>query len=113
MGTVEAGARVTPKNILYLTDFSGPSEAALPFARAIAHEYGAKVYALHVLTLVPMAYATPEWRRAWLRERKNRRRPTFSSLNQNWLACHTKASWSVESRFGHRLNAHSRTTALI
>jgi nucleotide-binding universal stress UspA family protein len=60
MATVEAGARVVLKNILYLTDLSETSEAALPFATAIAHEYDAKVYALHVLMPVPLAYATPE-----------------------------------------------------
>ena len=60
MAIVESGARVTLKNILYLTDFSEPSEAALPFAAAIAREYQAKVYALYVLMPVPLAYATPE-----------------------------------------------------
>jgi nucleotide-binding universal stress UspA family protein len=43
-------ARVGLKNILYLTDFSESSEAALPFAIAIARNYGASVHALHVLT---------------------------------------------------------------
>jgi nucleotide-binding universal stress UspA family protein len=38
------------KNILYLTDFSEPSMAALPFAAGLAHTYGAAVHALHVLT---------------------------------------------------------------
>jgi nucleotide-binding universal stress UspA family protein len=60
MAIVESGARVTLKNILYLTDFSEPSEAALPFVAAIAREYQAKVCALYVLTPVPMASATPE-----------------------------------------------------
>lgn len=45
-------ARITLNNILYLTDFSEPSEAALPFAVAIARDYGARVHALHVLTPV-------------------------------------------------------------
>jgi nucleotide-binding universal stress UspA family protein len=60
MAIVESGARVTLKNILYLTDFSEPSEAALPFVAAIAREYQAKVCALYVLIPVPMASATPE-----------------------------------------------------
>ena len=59
MTVVASGARVTLKNILYLTDFSEPSEAALPFAMAIAREYQAKVYLLHVLSIVPIAQATP------------------------------------------------------
>ena len=60
MNTIGAGARLILKNILYLTDFSEPSEDAIPFAIALAREYGAKLYALHVLTPVPLAYASPE-----------------------------------------------------
>lgn len=56
----EAGARVTVNNILYLTDFSEPSEAALPFAAAIAREYGAKIYAYHALIPAAYVYTTPE-----------------------------------------------------
>jgi len=60
MATVEAGARVVLKNVLYLTDISEASEAALPFALAVAREYESVVHALHVLMPVSMAYATPE-----------------------------------------------------
>lgn len=60
MITPEVNTRITLKNILYLTDFSEPSEAALPFANAIARAYGASVYALHVLMPAPYVYTTPE-----------------------------------------------------
>jgi len=60
MKVAEVGARVTLKNILFLTDFSEPSEAALPFAAAVAREYGCKIYALHVLTPTMYTYAPPE-----------------------------------------------------
>src|SRR5215469_6005950 len=60
MRTIEAATRLTLKNILFLTDFSEPSEVAIPFAVALAREYVAKAYALHVLTPVPLAYASPE-----------------------------------------------------
>ncbi len=60
MKAIETGTRLTLKNILFLTDFSEPSEIAIPFATAIAREYESKVYALHVLTPVPPAYASPE-----------------------------------------------------
>jgi nucleotide-binding universal stress UspA family protein len=60
MRTIEAEVRLTLKNILLLTDFSEPSELAVPFATAIAHEYESKLYAVHVLTPVPWAYASPE-----------------------------------------------------
>jgi len=58
MPTVEAGTQLKLKNILYLTDFSEPSEAALPFAAAIARKYSANVHALHVLVPDPYVYAT-------------------------------------------------------
>lgn len=60
MRAIETGARLTLKNILLLTDFSEPSEIAIPFAIAIAREYESNVYAMHVLTPVPFAYASPE-----------------------------------------------------
>src|SRR5579864_9301816 len=59
MKTVEVGMRITLKNILFLTDFSEPSEAALPFAVEIARAYGAKTFALHVLRPDPLLYSTP------------------------------------------------------
>jgi nucleotide-binding universal stress UspA family protein len=48
------------KNILFLTDFSEPSEIAVPYAVALAREYEAHACALHVLTPVPLAYASAE-----------------------------------------------------
>lgn len=59
MRTTSIGAPVRVRNILYLTDFSESSEAALPFATTLARAYGAKVYALHVLLPVPYAYMSP------------------------------------------------------
>jgi len=47
-------------NILFLTDFSEPSEVTIPYAVAVAREYEAEAYALHVLTPVPLAYASPD-----------------------------------------------------
>src|ERR1700676_4166819 len=60
MRAIETGARLTLKNILLLTDFSEPSEIAIPFAIAIAREYESSVNAMHVLTPVQLAYASPE-----------------------------------------------------
>src|SRR5215469_4541828 len=59
MRTIEAGVRLSLKNILLLTDFSEASELAVPFALAIAREYESKVYAMHVLTPIPLTYASP------------------------------------------------------
>lgn len=41
------------KNILFTTDFSASSEAALRYAHAIARRYGSKVHILHVLAPEP------------------------------------------------------------
>lgn len=60
MRAIEAGVRLTLKNILLLTDFSEPSELAVPFAVEVAREYESKVYAMHVLTPIPLVYAAPE-----------------------------------------------------
>lgn len=60
MRAVEARARITRNNILFLTDFSEPSETAIPYALATAREYQATVHALHVLTPVRLPRATRE-----------------------------------------------------
>ena len=60
MTNVTTGVRIEIKNLLYLTDFSEPSEAALPFATAIARKYGAGLHALHVVLPVPYVFTAPE-----------------------------------------------------
>ena len=60
MSTVPVSKRIGLKNVLFLTDFSQPSTAALPFAAMIARSYGAKVTALHVLVPSAYTYMTPE-----------------------------------------------------
>lgn len=50
---VRAQELIQLKNLLYVTDFSQPSEAALPFAVALARRYDATIHALHVLTPTP------------------------------------------------------------
>lgn len=60
MLNLENGARIGLKNILYLTDFSTSSAAALPVVRGIAAAYGATVYALHVVLPDPYAGMSAE-----------------------------------------------------
>jgi nucleotide-binding universal stress UspA family protein len=52
MATIAGNARIALKNVLFLTDFSEPSEAALPFAVETTKSYEAKLHVLHVLTPV-------------------------------------------------------------
>jgi nucleotide-binding universal stress UspA family protein len=49
MPVVEGKPRVALKNILFPTDFSERSAAALPYAAAVARHYEAKVYLAHVV----------------------------------------------------------------
>jgi nucleotide-binding universal stress UspA family protein len=59
MAATSAGARVAFKNILFATDFSEASEAALPFALTVARRFDAKLYTFHMLTPMPYDYSTP------------------------------------------------------
>jgi nucleotide-binding universal stress UspA family protein len=51
------------KNILYATDFSGHSNAALPYALSMARKYGSKVFAVHVVSqsLFQSTFPTIGW----------------------------------------------------
>lgn len=60
MAGASVAKRIALKNILYLTDFSEPSEAALPFVADLARGYGATVHALHVLLPPMFGYGKPE-----------------------------------------------------
>jgi nucleotide-binding universal stress UspA family protein len=57
---LENGARIGLKNVLYLTDFSDSSKAALPIVRGIASSYGATVHALYVVLPDPYANMSAE-----------------------------------------------------
>ena len=60
MNGTETSVRLALPKILLLTDFSEPSELAIPFAIAIAREYESKVCALHVLTPIKHSFESPE-----------------------------------------------------
>lgn len=47
------------KNILYATDFSLHSNAALPYALSLARKYSSSVLAVHVISLSPFSNSTP------------------------------------------------------
>ena len=57
MTAIPSGVQL--KQILYLTDFSRPSEAALPFVIRIARSHGSVVHALHVLLAPLEQYPEP------------------------------------------------------
>jgi len=60
MKTLEAGKRVALSSVLFATDFSPYSDAALPYARAIAREYGAKLFATHVVSSDDYLFTAPD-----------------------------------------------------
>jgi nucleotide-binding universal stress UspA family protein len=66
MHTVEAGTRIALKNILFATDFSPCSYAALPYALSVARRFGATLHAAYVKpTEAEIFFASPEsWPRA-------------------------------------------------
>lgn len=56
-------AKIALRNILYPTDFTRSSAAALPCARSLALSYRATLHALHVVVPDALAYMTPEYMR--------------------------------------------------
>jgi nucleotide-binding universal stress UspA family protein len=61
MKAVEVENQIALKNILFATDFSPYSNAALPYAMSIARQYGARLYAVHVMpTDADMLFMSPE-----------------------------------------------------
>jgi nucleotide-binding universal stress UspA family protein len=60
MKTMEVNTHITVKNVLFATDFSRYSNAALPYALAVAHQYGVKLFAAHVLSQESYLFTIPE-----------------------------------------------------
>ena len=48
------------KRILYATDFSEASLAALPLVSTVAHKYGSRVFVVNVWTPIPYSMVSPE-----------------------------------------------------
>lgn len=59
METAVVHSQISLKNILYATDFSRYSDAALPFALSIARKYGSRICAVHIVSLSPFPSAAP------------------------------------------------------
>lgn len=58
-----AQSRISLRNILFATDFSPHSNAALPYAVSIARNYGSRILAVHVVSLAPFPSTPPT--QAW------------------------------------------------
>jgi nucleotide-binding universal stress UspA family protein len=83
MATIQQVARISLKNILFPTDFSHESEAALPFALALARIYGSTLHVAHVLPAEPLQQVVsdrvPEWD-DFPREEAHRQLARFTSV---------------------------------
>ena len=97
MKVIEASshAGITLKNILFATDFSAASEAALPYAAAISRRYGSQLHLIHVMSpaqnIFPSAPGDPitlELLHPSLFENASNRMATLASQVQN-LPNHT------------------------
>jgi nucleotide-binding universal stress UspA family protein len=51
MKTPMPAGQVVLRNVLFATDFSAASMRALPYAANLARQYGAKLYASHVVPI--------------------------------------------------------------
>jgi nucleotide-binding universal stress UspA family protein len=123
--TTGIDTRITLKNILFLTDFSEPSDVALPFAVAIAREYAAKIHVLHVLIPMPYPYSTPELTVAaidaqeeWAQDEMARITARLAGLPQETMIERGDALWpTLEQAIGECeadlvvLGTHGRTGA--
>jgi nucleotide-binding universal stress UspA family protein len=56
MNSLATSTAISFKNILFLTDFSDASRAALVYALAFARHHNAKLFPAHVYNAVPVAY---------------------------------------------------------
>src|SRR5271157_6054361 len=55
MATSQASIAADFKTILFATDFSSSSEAALPYVLGLAHRFDSKVIAVHAVPFEPLA----------------------------------------------------------
>jgi nucleotide-binding universal stress UspA family protein len=80
-----ARPQVSIKRILYATDFSRQSAAALPYALSITRKHGAKLFAVHVVSPAPLptSFPTHAWQ-AVVAQAIREARATIQRLEPQW-----------------------------
>ena len=68
MNTLDSGTRISLRRILWATDFSACSEAALQYALAFSRRYGSHLYLAHVVRPESFEFVVPEAVNAMLEE---------------------------------------------
>ncbi len=104
MKTLEAGKRIALSNILFATDFSPYSDVALPYALAIAHHYGAKLYGAHVVNTEDYLFTAPDLWPAHLQREDQLRQEVTGRIDEQLRGVRHEALfgegdvWNVLSR---------------
>jgi len=60
MSTLQASLRIAFDSVLFPTDFTSASEAALPHAQALARNFASKIYVTHAVTPYPPVFLPME-----------------------------------------------------
>lgn len=124
MDTLKTAPRLVLENILFATDFSSTSARALAFTLAVAHWYGARIYAVHAVTpephySVPLEPVPADLDPMWQQARKNMEQYEatggFAEITHQAIIEHGEP-WNVVSRIMRQqridllvLGTHGRT----
>jgi nucleotide-binding universal stress UspA family protein len=95
MKTLEAGKRIALKNVLFATDFSTHSNAALPYALAIARQYGANLLGAHVVASEDYLFTAPESWPAHIQQEEQLRQEVTARLEEQLQGVPHKALFGV------------------
>jgi nucleotide-binding universal stress UspA family protein len=95
MKTLEAGKRIVLNHILFATDFSPHSNAALPYALAIARQYGARLFGAHVVPSEDYLFTAPDLWPAHLQEEKQLEQEVIGRLDDQLRGVQHEALFGV------------------
>ena len=96
MKVIDSKTQISLKNILWATDFSERSQAALPYAEAIARRYGSKVYVAHVITPETYEFLPPVALSQVFTELRAGAEREMSDLLDGRRPSRMRASWEME-----------------
>lgn len=110
MTPLDATSHIAPKKILFATDFSPTSEAALPYAFSLADHYGSNLYFAHVIALEYPDFPPPDERGTKLEEAREFTERELKRLleasRQKGISCEPLIGdgtpWSVLSEMIHK-----------
>jgi nucleotide-binding universal stress UspA family protein len=110
MTPVDATSHIAPKKILFATDFSPTSEAALPYAFSLADHYGSNLYFAHVIALEYPDFPPPDERGTKLEEAREfterELKRLLEAARQKGISCQPLIGegeiWNVLSEMIHK-----------